>query len=96
MLRIERLTHKVTGEPLAGFFVRNAIGKAVAVGAFSSDGGFVTPTLKRYCRDVDLCRKIGELTGIPIKWNLTFWCRHFTSHNRQDLMRRVRRERKCK
>ena len=90
MLRIERF-NDLQGRPLAGFFVRNGADKVVAVGAACADG-FVMPSQKRYCRDLDLCRAISRLTNQPIKWNLTFWCNHVTSHNRQDLMRSLRRD----
>lgn len=93
-LTIDRCFHKVSGEPLAGFFVRNGIGKAVAIGAFCADGdGFVMPSQKRYARDTDLCRAIAKLTDLPIKWNLIFHGRHISSGTRQDLMRQVRRYR---
>jgi hypothetical protein len=69
MLSIERL-HAIDGHLLAGFFVRNGAGKVVAIGAFCKDG-FVMPARKRYARDIDLCRKVAEITGEPIKWNLS-------------------------
>ena len=90
MLRIERF-YTLQGNLLNGFFVRNAANKAVAVGAFGSDP-FVMPSAKRYARDLDLCVAISALTQVPMKWNLTFWCNHVTSHNRQDLMRSLRRD----
>ena len=91
MLTIERLEHKITGAILPGFFVRNRVGKVLAIGAYSQDGGFVMPSRKRYAKDVDLCRALGKLTGLPVKWNLTFWCNHVTSHTRQALMCSVRK-----
>jgi len=69
MLTIERLT-SLQGNTMAGFFVRNRAGKAMAIGAFAGPNGFVMPTRKRYCRDIDLCRALGKLTGLPVKWNL--------------------------
>jgi hypothetical protein len=89
MLTIERLTD-VSGNLMAGFFVRDGAGKAVAIGASCADG-FVMPTQKRYARDVDLCRKVALLTGQPIKWNLSFYGRHCSSGTRQELMAQVRR-----
>lgn len=43
MLNIERLTDK-SGRVMAGFFVRNAANKVLAIGA----PGFVMPSRKRY------------------------------------------------
>lgn len=93
MLRIERLKD-LSGREMNGFFVRNASGKALAIGAFSPDGGFVTPSRKRYARDVSLCVALARLTGIPVKWNLSMYDRHVTSGTNQELMRVVRNSRK--
>lgn len=92
MLRIDRF-HAIDGTPLRGFFVRDKANKVLAIGATSSatSEGYVMPSRKRYARDVELCRAIWKLTGVPMKWNLTFHGRHVTSHNNQDLMRTVRR-----
>jgi hypothetical protein len=88
MLEIERFKTP-SGDNLVGFFVRNKINKVVAIGAYSQDG-FVMPTRKRYARDVDLCRAIAKLTGLPIKWNLCYWGKYLSSGTRQDLMRQVK------
>ena len=93
-MKIERF-HDLQGNLLAGFFVRNRIGKLVAIGANPKSGnGFVTPSHKCYARDVDLCRALGTLTGQPVKWNLVFYGNHLSSHNRQDLMRKIRQTRR--
>ncbi len=91
MLRIERL-ETIDGRTMPGFFVRDGANKVVAIGAFSCEP-FVMPSRKRYARDLNLCEAISRLTQVPIKWNLTMYGNHVTSHNRQDLMRRIRRAR---
>lgn len=61
MLAIEKLYDKRDGTPLRGFFVRNRIGKLIAIGAENS---FVQISRPRYSHDASLVTKIGRLTGL--------------------------------
>ena len=72
MLTIDRL-YTIQGVRCCGFFVRNGRGKVIALGADSSStsDGFVSIGAKRYAKDVDLCRSVWKLTGLPVKWNLS-------------------------
>lgn len=90
MLQIETLYSIQNGAKMRGFFVRNATGKALAMGATATatDAGFVMPMAKRYARDLPLCEAIARLSGVPIKWNLSVWGNRCTSGNRQELRRR--------
>lgn len=74
------------GSTCRGFFVRNRKGKVLAVGATAKgdDPGFVHPHAKRYARDVELCKALARLTGLPVKWNLSFYGRVVTSGNPQQ------------
>ena len=94
-MTIERFTD-LQGRQMAGFFVRNRAGKALAIGAFSRNGGFVHPTHKRYARDLSLCEALAKITGLPVSWNLSFYGRHVSSHGRQDLDKIVRKCWRCK
>jgi len=89
MLKIDRLTN-LEGKPMAGFFVRNASGKVLAIGAWNLNRSFVKPTEKRYARDLSLCEALAKLTGCPVQWNIVWWCEHCSSGTRQELMRQVR------
>ena len=89
MLRVERLK-TMDGRTMAGFFVRNQAGRALAIGAFSSDP-FVMPTAKRYAKDLPLCEAIARITGLPLKWNLAMYGPHVTSGTRQQLTQIVRK-----
>jgi hypothetical protein len=66
MLTIHQFCDKNTGEPLAGFSVRNRIGKSIAVGAacLDSSRSFVQMSAKRYANDAPLVDKIARLTGL--------------------------------
>jgi hypothetical protein len=93
-LRIERL-ETLSGHVQPGFFVRNRANKVLAIGAYSRDP-FVMPSRKRYARDLGLCQAIAALTGLPMKWNLTWYCNHVTSGTNQELMHQVRKLRRTR
>lgn len=80
----------IDGQTCLGFFVRNRVGKVLAIGA----PGWVKPTHKRYARDLSLCIALGKLTGQPVSWNLGYYGKHVTSGSKQDLMQIVRRARR--
>ena len=93
MLTIDRIINIHTGAPLNGFFVRNRKRKALAFGSFHVEPlrGFVMPLRKRYARDVSLCRRLANLTGLPVKWNLSYWCNRCTSGTEQELRKFMHR-----
>ena len=67
MLTFERLHHKDTGVPLAGFFVRNHAGKVLAMGADSTKGAHLILRAKRYEHDRDLVAALERMTGIKAR-----------------------------
>lgn len=66
MLQLVQFTDKNTGEPTAGFSIRNGIGKSIAIGAacLDSSRSFVQMSAKRYANDADLVAKVARLTGL--------------------------------
>lgn len=92
MLTVDRLTDR-QGRELCGFFVRNAKRKILALGAFSAEG-WVMPARKRYARDASLCEALGKLTGLPVKWNIGYYCKVVSSGTEQELMRKYRLSRR--
>lgn len=60
---LEQLVDIRTGEKLAGFFIRNKNGKAIAIGALTH---FVKMCAKRYEADKPLCRKVERMTGLKL------------------------------
>jgi hypothetical protein len=96
-MRIDRITD-IHGNRTAGFFVRNRADKVLAIGAdpgfIGRDAvGFVIPSRKRYARDLSLCVALGKITGQPVKWPLSYYGKHVSSHGEQVLMRIVRNAR---
>jgi hypothetical protein len=62
MLQIERLRDIRTGEALAGFKVKNRVGRIVAFGA---DRAYLRMTAGRYENDADLVRACERIAGVP-------------------------------
>lgn len=64
MLHVDQFHNVTTGEPIAGFIIRNRQRKVIAIGA---QGGFVTITHKRYANDRDLVAKVAQLSGLTVR-----------------------------
>jgi hypothetical protein len=64
VITLERFRDQRTGEPLAGFFIRNKRGKVLAIGSHAPGRAFVIMKAKRYEHDLDLCRAIRRWTGL--------------------------------
>ena len=88
-MTIDHMT-TIDGRKRAGFFVRNRANKVLAIGA----PGWVMPSRKRYARDISLCAALAKLTGQPVRWNLSYYGKHVSSHGEQTLMRIVRSARR--
>jgi hypothetical protein len=66
VLTVKRMHDRRDGQELRGFWVANSRGHGLALGAVptADDPGFVVMRAKRYERDLDLCRKVRQLTGM--------------------------------
>lgn len=65
-MTFKRLRHRVTGEPLCGFFIVNRHGRMLAMGA-DGERPFLIMQHRRYQNDRDLVAKCERLSGVPCR-----------------------------